>query len=215
MKKINIRNWDRRKHFEFFSKFDYPHFSVCFNVNITKSLNYIRKKKYSLFKCILFAVMNAVNEIEEFRYRIRGKEIIIHKNVDAGITVLTDEELYSNSIVKYSGDFNKFILNTETALERGKKEIILEEKQKGKDNLVFITCLPWISFTSVMHPVRIDAADSIPRIAWGKYFRENKKVKLPLSVQVNHCLMDGIQVAKFYNYIQEIFNSPDKYFRIS
>jgi chloramphenicol O-acetyltransferase type A len=57
-----------------------------------------------------------------------------------------------------------------------------------------------------MNPV-----DSIPRIAWGKYFEENGKIKLPLSVQVHHALVDGLHVGQYFNAIQEILDNPLKY----
>ena len=156
--------------------------------------------------------MKSANGIEEFRYRIRGKEIIKHDKINAGITILREDELYSNSIVKYSDDVRKFFNNTQKAINKGKRKIIVNEEQKGKDNLVYITCIPWISFTSVMHPIKLDASDSIPRISWGKFFHENNHVKLPVSVQANHCLVDGIQAAKFYEQLQNIFDSPLKHF---
>ena len=156
--------------------------------------------------------MKAANETEEFRYRIRNKNIVIHDKVNAGITVFRDDGLYSNVIVKYSDNVREFILITEEAIKKGKKNIIIAEEQKGIDDVIYITCLPWISFTSAMHPVKLDSDDSIPRIAWGKYFEEFRKYKLPLSVQVNHSLMDGIHVVKFYEKLQNIFNFPGKYF---
>ena len=57
-----------------------------------------------------------------------------------------------------------------------------------------------------MNPV-----DSIPRIAWGKYFEENGKIKLPLPIQVHHALVDGLYVGQYFNAIQEILDNPLKY----
>jgi Chloramphenicol O-acetyltransferase len=57
-----------------------------------------------------------------------------------------------------------------------------------------------------MNPV-----DSIPRISWGKYFEEVGKIKLPLSVQAHHALVDGIHVGQFFNTFQEILDNPVKY----
>ena len=57
-----------------------------------------------------------------------------------------------------------------------------------------------------MNPV-----DSIPRISWGKYFEESGKIKLPLSVQAHHALVDGIHVGQYFNTIQEILDDPVKY----
>ncbi|WP_428866904.1 CatA-like O-acetyltransferase [Clostridium sediminicola] len=61
-------------------------------------------------------------------------------------------------------------------------------------NLINPLVLIWVSFTSITHPIQMNPVHSVPRIAWGKYFEENGKIKLPLSVQVHHSLVDGIHV---------------------
>jgi chloramphenicol O-acetyltransferase type A len=78
----------------------------------------------------------------------------------------------------------------------------------GRDDLLYMTAIPWVSFTSFAHPMRLHPADSIPRFAWGKYFAEGKFLKMPLSVQAHHALMDGIQMGKFYAELQETLHCP-------
>jgi len=73
-----------------------------------------------------------------------------------------------------------------------------------------MTSIPWVSFTSFMHPIRLNPADSVPRFAWGKYFKDGDKIKLPLSVQGHHAVMDGIHAARFYDQIQTLLNHPQK-----
>lgn len=40
-----------------------------------------------------------------------------------------------------------------------------------------------IVFTNISHTISLNKEDSIPRLAWGKYFEEHGKVLLPFSVQ--------------------------------
>jgi len=40
--------------------------------------------------------------------------------------------------------------------------------------------------------------DSIPRIVFGRCVREGKCMKMPVSVEVHHALVDGLDVARFY-----------------
>ena len=72
-----------------------------------------------------------------------------------------------------------------------------------------MTSIPWVSFTGLMHPIHLQPADSVPRIAWGKFFDDSGSKKMPLSVQVHHALMDGIHVGKFYSEVQNILDHPD------
>ena len=51
------------------------------------------------------------------------------------------------------------------------------EDEKGRDDFIFMSAMPWISFTSVMHPMHYHPVDSIPRIAWGKYEKKENRAQ--------------------------------------
>jgi chloramphenicol O-acetyltransferase type A len=53
------------------------------------------------------------------------------------------------------------------------------------------------------------AAGSVPRFAWGKFFKAGESVKMPLGVQGHHAVMDGPHVGRYYWEVQEYFNRPD------
>ncbi len=75
-----------------------------------------------------------------------------------------------------------------------------------------MSAMPWVSFTSVMHPLQMNPPDSVPRIAWGKVFEERLILKMPLSVQVHHALLDGIHLGRYYSLVQEYLDHPENLF---
>jgi chloramphenicol O-acetyltransferase type A len=212
LKYLDIENWKRKKHFEFFKKFEYPHFNICTNIDITNTFRYSQKNKISLFRAVLYGVMKCCNEMEEFRYRINGDKIVIHDVVHPGIAMIAEEDVYTNFIIEYKSPLSEFLKEYDIAAGKAKGEIIIGEKQEGKDDLIFLSSLPWISFTSVSNPVKLGYADSIPRIIYGKQFKQDKKIMMPFSVQVNHCLMDGVHVSKYFYKLTEVLSNPEKYF---
>ncbi|MFA5403615.1 MAG: CatA-like O-acetyltransferase [Ignavibacteria bacterium] len=209
---INPKNWKRKKHFEFFRKFKFPHFNICTEIEITETYHYTRRNKTSIFSGVLFAVMKTCNHFEEFRYRIKGQRIKVYDIVHPGTTVLADNDLYSNCIFNFTEPFEKFLNEYKIASAKIKKIINVGEGQKGRDDLIFISALPWITFTSVTNPMNGNPDDSIPRIIWGKHFRRNKKIFIPFSVQVHHALMDGVHVAKFFFKLTDLLKEPEKLF---
>lgn len=46
--------------------------------------------------------------------------------------------------------------------------------------------------------------ETYPRIVFGKYIREGDKVKMPLSIQRNHALVDGWHLGLFYRNFEKI-----------
>lgn len=191
-------------------KQDYPVFNLCSNVDITGCYYFAKKHKISIFKSILYVVVKAANDIKEFRMRIRGRSVVEHKIVHPSFTVMGGDDVFSFCTVDYTADFQKFCEHAEKGILRVKKKIHLSDKS-DRDDFLFVTTIPWISFTSFVHPINMHPVDSIPRIAWGKFFEENGRIKLPLSVQVHHAVVDGVHVGKYFSKIQQYFdNMPDK-----
>jgi chloramphenicol O-acetyltransferase type A len=71
-----------------------------------------------------------------------------------------------------------------------------------------MTAIPWVAFTSFVHPIDLNPADSVPRFAWGKFFDEGDALKMPLSVQGHHALVDGIHIGRFYEKVQDYLHHP-------
>lgn len=210
MKYIDLKNWKRKDHYHYFKQLDYPHFNICANVDITNFYHHVKENKLPFFISVLYACTKTANIIKEFRYRIRGEKAIEHEVVSPSFTVLIDDEMFSFCTTDYIDEFKNFIINTLNEIEKVKTNVNIKD-EPGRDDLLYITCIPWISFTGLTHPIHMNPVETIPRISWGKYFEEGGKMKLPLSVQVHHALVDGIHVGKFYIELQKILHNPEKY----
>ncbi len=212
MKFVDIENWERKKHYNYFKQLDYPHFNICANVDITEFYTYLKREEQPFFISMLYVVTKTANTIKEFRYRIREDKVIEHEVINPAFTLMNPNEVFGFCTVEFKEEFKQFMVKTSNEMQKSKESVSLEEETE-RDDLIYTTCIPWVCFTSIMHPIQMNPVDTIPRIAWGKYFEENGKIKLPLSVQVHHSLVDGVHVGKFYNVIQEILDNPLKYFK--
>jgi len=209
MKVIEIDEWDRKEHYRFFKNFDYPHFNVCANVELDHFMQYIRSKGYPFFGTFMYYVMCQTNQIREFRYRIRGEEVVEHDQLHPSFTVMGNNGLFVYCTVDFKESLTEFIANLQYHMDRAKQESSLNSDAE-RDDLIYITSLPWVSFTSITHPIHMHPVDSIPRISWGKYFVENGRLKLPISVQVHHGLADGVHVGRFLEELQKTLIHPEK-----
>lgn len=202
MKTIDLSQWARCKHFEYFRNLDYPHYCLTANADISRLIQVAKEKHLSVFHAILYIVMRTANEIQEFRYRIRGDSVVEHEIVHPSFTVMAETDVFSFCSADYDPDASRFFQNVEAATLSVKNAPIIGD-EPGCDDRIYVTSIPWLSFTSVSHPIHMHPTDTVPRVAWGKYFRNGEQILLPLSVQVHHALVDGIHVAKFYKKIEE------------
>jgi chloramphenicol O-acetyltransferase type A len=208
MQTMDMETWPRRKHFEFFTSFEQPHFGMSANVDITDFHRLIKDRDYSINAAIIYIISRAANEIPEFRQRIRGKQVVEHEIVHPSPTIPTDDDLFSFCLIEYSEDFESFSKRATKAIAAAKTQPTLED-EPGQDNLLFMSAIPWVSFTSFKHPMHLQPTDSFPRFAWGKFFEENGMLKMPLAVQAHHAMMDGLHVGKYYAVFQELLDHPD------
>ena len=207
MRQIDMQTWPRREHFKAFSAFDYPHFSLCANLDLTAFYPFIKQRGISINLAIVYLLARAANAIPEFRYRIRPGEVVEHEIVHPSTTILTKEDLFSFCTIEYIEDFSSFAVRAAEQIAYLQDHPTVGDKP-GQDDLLYMTAIPWVSFTSFMHPLHLHPADSVPRFAWGKFFEEGEFLKMPLSVQGHHALMDGLHVGKLFAEVQDYFQQP-------
>lgn len=68
-----------------------------------------------------------------------------------------------------------------------------------QEELVYFTCLPWMPITALSNERELEPTDSIPRLSWGKYVTDERgRDSLNMTISVNHRLIDGVHVGRFY-----------------
>ena len=204
MKNIDLETWKRKEHFNFFYRMDYPQFNICFNLDISKFLKFTKDKKLSFYYAMIHAVTSVINDTEDFKYRIRNGNVVLHDHIHPSFTYMDNEEnndLFMLVTVNFKDDIYEFEKTAKEAC-KNQKDYFGLDKLIGRDDLIYITCIPWISFTHLSHTITINKNDSVPRISWGKYFKEGERVLLPFSVQVHHALTDGFHIGKYVEKLQ-------------
>lgn len=206
---LDIERWPRRHLFDFFKDYENPFFNVCANIDITALLSLGRSTEtLSLSLAYLFFSLKAANEVEPFRYRLRGDQVVIHDRIHGGSTLLLDDQTFKFYYFDFDEDFARFQMGAKASRERARVPSGSLEDQPARDDLIHYSVLPWISFTSFSHARKGDRQDSIPKIVFGKYFSEGGAVKMPLSVEVHHALMDGVHVGEYFETVQTYFSDP-------
>ena len=206
MRTIDMQTWSRRDHFELFSSYGYPHFGMCANVDLTTFYPAVKQHGHSLTIAMVYVITRVSNAIPEFRYRIREEKVIEHEIVNSRFTFLTEEDTFRFCLADYYEDFKAFAANASKSIAFAKENPLAKPPQ---DNVLYMTAIPWVSFTGFLHPMRLQPEDSVPRFVWGKIFEEGNLLKMPLGVQGHHALIDGIHIGKFYAELQNYLNQPD------
>lgn len=205
MNTLDKKTWARREIYDMFSKIDYPFYSVTIPINVTNIKKISKNKGVSFYFLMIWACTKAVNSVPEFRYRIRGDEIIILDQVNPSFTYMpNNSETFQIITLEWEEKYEMFCFN---AKEQSKKQIHFMNMEKETDALIYFSCTPWFDFTSLTNEHSFNKDDTIPRLTWGKYYEKDSQLWVHLSVEVNHRTIDGIHIGKLKNAIDYEINT--------
>ncbi|MDR6966823.1 chloramphenicol O-acetyltransferase type A [Flavobacterium arsenatis] len=205
---LDIANWPRKEHFDFFRKFEEPFFGATVQIDCTKAYQTAKSLNASFFIYYLHKTLVAINSIECFRYRIEKDKIFVYDKVNASATISREDGSFGFSLVEYNPDFQIFNTIALTEIERVRNTTGLFTRTFNDDNLIHFSAIPWLNFTSLSHARSFTFPDSCPKISFGKMMvHENGKRTMAMSIHVHHGLMDGFHLGQFVDVFQELMNS--------
>lgn len=206
-RKIDIANWHRKDHFNFFRVFEEPFFGITVKVDAGKAYDLCKSNNHSFFLYYLYQSLRAVNQTEAFTYRIAGEEVIAFERIDASPTINRPNGGFGFSYMQFAPSFREFEEMASKEIERVRSTTGLEPAMAG-ENVVHYSALPWIDFSSLSHARSYSFLDSCPKISFGKLVKEGNKVSMSMSVHAHHALVDGKDVADYIDRFQEFLNNP-------
>ena len=205
---IDLDHWARREHYELFRRYGFPFFSITTDIDITPLHKALKERSLSFTVGFVYLLARTANAVPEFRQRIREPEVIEHEVVHPGLTVLCEGDVFRFCFLRYLDNFERFAGAAAEGIEETRRAESLG-KAPGRDDLLYLTALPWFAFTGMTHPLLLDPSDSVPRIAWGRFEEKENLLIMPLNVQAHHALIDGIHIAKFIERLQELIQTAD------
>lgn len=206
---LDIERWSRRRQFEFFRDYENPFFNICANLDVTRLWRLTRAEKdISFFIAYHFFSIKAANQVEPFRYRLRGDRVFVHDRIHAGTTLLLADENFTFVYFDYTEDFEAFQTRAKAAVEVAKTGGSRLDERADRDDLIYHSVIPWITFTSISHARKGERVESVPKIAFGKCRTDGDRTGMPVSVEVHHALMDGLHVGRYFEKLESYFADP-------
>ena len=187
---------------------NHPHFNITVEVELTNFLPFLTKENLKFTPTIVFAIAKAANTIKEFKWRIQDEQIIEHPFVHPSYTVHTEaSSVFSFCTVPFQNNLFQF-LEAAQKTEKAMQQNPSFEDEPGRDDYLFISSIPWFSFTAIQHAMHYHPCDSVPRFTFGKYFKSGNIIKMPLSIQAHHALVNGKELGTFIECLQNYLSKP-------
>ena len=205
-KELDLEAWPRRTTYEFFRNYEDPFFNFTANVDVTRLYRFCKENGLAYSLAGLFYSQQTVNAIPEFRIRLVDNKLVRFDEIHATQTILNDDETFSFCYFENKPDVFEYNTAGRAALEKY-KALKTFDVETDRLDMIYYSVIPWVSFTSFKHASRIDKTQTVPRIVFGKIFDDDSVKKMPVSVEANHAMMDGLHVGKYFNLFQETIAS--------
>ncbi|MBM7834922.1 chloramphenicol acetyltransferase [Clostridium sardiniense] len=208
---IDIEKWERRKCFEHYFNNAKCTYSITVNIEITNLYRYIKNNNLKLYPAFTWITTKCLNNHKEFKMAINDEgKLGYYDKISPCYSVLNDKtKIMDELFTLYSSDFKKFYSNMLYDIEMYKKDpTYSSDFQK---NFYLVSCIPWINYSSFNVNNETNIPMLFPMVTWGKYYNENEKVFMPVSLQVHHSVADGYHCSLFYDEVQDIVSNPELY----
>lgn len=193
MQIIDRSQWERNEIFTFFSRFEYPFYSVTLPVDVTPVRQFARENQLSFYHLMIWLCTKAVNRVPALRMRVRGEEVVLLDRTDPSFTAMRQGESLFRIITLPWVDCPLTFCADARRADAAQDAFI---KETDTDGLIYFSCTPWFDFTALTNEHALDKDDTVPRLAWGRWYEEKGRWWVHLSVEVNHRLVDGLHIGR-------------------
>lgn len=203
MEYVDMETWPRREIFEFFSATSRPFYSVSFRLDVSPARSFAAEKGLSFYRCMIWLVTKAMARVEAFRYGLEAGCVVRYA---ARRPSFTDKKpgadfFHICTMDEVEDDIAAFCVR---AGERSRSQPGFISYGDERQDLIYISCLPWLDVTALTNEGELGRLDTIPRISWGKLVPRGEGVELVFCMEVNHCFVDGEDIGRFAGELQAL-----------
>ena len=203
---LDLASWYRKEAFYFFRDYDDPFFNMTAPVDVTELDALCKRESLSFAISFLHCSQAALNSVEEFRIRLWEEKLVRFERVEATQTILLENGSFGFCYFPWRESLSEFNECGRDQVARY-RELATFDVETERIDLVYYSVIPWVAFTSFKHASKTDPDQTVPRIVFGKKYEENGRVRMPVSVEVNHIILDGVHVGRYFERLQARLDS--------
>ncbi len=207
---IDIKNWERKNEYLYFTKINPEVFSVTVQTDVTETYNYAKENNIKFSSLLLYIITKAANEIEQFKYGWQYGKLVKYNNIHPSFP-LFDKETKNCKIFQLTMKENFADFNNDYCSILDFSDIHNNEFRKNTFN-VSMECR--IHFTSFSFSLDLTSStpNLSPSIITGKYEEKDRRLIMPFSLTINHIVADGYHASLFFDKVQQYLLNPPVYF---
>ncbi|TWB29531.1 chloramphenicol O-acetyltransferase type A [Nitrospirillum viridazoti] len=196
----------RQSHLDFFASYDSPIVNITADCRCHDFVASAKTQRVPPFAVLLHALATTSMLVEPFRRRLMGGRLTRVEHLNVSYTVIGADNNVNFSTFQFHEPFAQFLACYLADREEARQATYLRRASMENRDYLFVTCLPWLAFTAIQHPIARFGDCSIPNIAVGRFKREGEDVSFPIAIQAHHGLVDGLHISEFITTLAGVLN---------
>lgn len=203
---IDIEKWNRKEHYLHYIQNSRCTYSLTTNIDITFLKHEIKDMNKKIYPALIYLITTAVNRHNEFRMDNDNDGCLGYWNeVSPSYTIFNEKnQTFSSIWTEYDSYFPTFYNNCFKDIATYSDSKLMTPKPNVPKNIFTISSIPWIDFTSFNLNIHNEGYYLLPIFTIGKFIHQDKRILMPLAIQVHHAVCDGFHLGKFIMSLQEL-----------
>lgn len=213
---IDMDTWPRAQTYYYFTE---TVSTLIYSINVTMDVtvlrNTLKSKGLKFFPAYLYLVTRVIGRHREFLMAIQN-DILGYWDCRTPYYPIfhEDDKTISFLWTEYDEDFEMFYKSYLSDIEQhGKSHSILSSKGAPPANSYIISCIPWFAFNSLSMHLQNAKNYYAPVFESGGFTETNGKITMPLSITVNHAVVDGYYIKLLLDDLQSLMNHPEDWIK--
>ena len=194
-----------------FADFLTSRYSMTVRVNAEKTYELAKKENIPFFNLTCACILETINEIPEFKWRIIGDNVVEYEKINAVSPIMQNDYTIREIEIEHLSGFenifqwNEYVENKKNNI--GDNQYLVDPMKRDEEPIANLSCIPWLDFDSMTNIIA-SPNQIMPVISWGKLVDD----KIPVSLTASHVFIFGWHFKLFYEKLEKYLNNPEKLF---
>ena len=203
---IDKEKYYRKGVFNHFSKDCKCSVSITNRIDVTKLYDYSKKTGTKFYINFLYILSKILNSRDDYKmsYLYETGELIVYDKINPIQYIFhEDTETCTPVYTHYFEDYKTFYEKCEKDIEEAKNTREYNLDQENHPNWFVASYISWLSYDSLNIELPDGYLYLLPIVNWGRYEKEGDRIKMPVTVRMNHAAADGYLVSKVFLLLEE------------
>lgn len=211
---IDLQSWPRGQMFYYFSKMAPTGYSMTVNMDVTELRKTVNAAGLKFFPVYLWLVTKNLNRQTEFKIAEKDGVLGFYDTLTPLYASFHgDDHTFSLMWTEYADRLSQFYQSYIKNQERfGNVHGVLSQPQTPPPvNAYTVSSIPWVGFTHFAVHSYENKPYYLPSVEAGKFFEQNDRIFMPLSLTCHHATTDGYHVKSFLESLQDDISGFQRY----